>query len=396
MNGEVLIRPIEAKDFPVMKELLYEAIYQEPGSRKLPFEVIEKPEIWNYIEAFGTRENDLGFVAESNGRVIGAAWSRILFAPIRGYGNLDAKTPELAIAVLPDYRDSGIGSKLLNTLIRCWLKTEIKQTSLSVDKRNRAVRLYLRCGFEIIKEQQDDLIMRWSGFIPAESITGILTAAANPEKASGMRRFFKTGLGQYGEGDSFLGLTNPVVRAFVRKFRRTTLSEAVKLLASPWHEVRLCGGLILVELYAHADEAGREAIFHAYLDHGARFNNWDLVDLTAPGIVGNHLLNRERGDLYRLAQSPILWEQRIAMVSTLTLIRHHEFIDTLKLAERFLTHRHDLMHKACGWMLREVGKRNRKALTAFLHAHQKEMPRTMLRYAIEHYPESERKVFLAK
>ncbi len=394
MSDNVLIRPIEAKDFPVMKELLYEAVYQGPGSPKLPFEVIEKPELWNYIDAFGTREHDLGFVAESNGRVIGAAWSRILFAPIRGYGNLDAKTPELAIAVLPDYRNSGIGSKLLKTLIRCWLESKIKQTSLSVDKRNRAIHLYRRCGFEVIQEQHDDLIMRWSGFIPAESMTEILTAAANPEKASGMQRFFKTGPGQYGEGDSFLGLPNPVVRAFVKTFRRTTLPEAVKLLASPWHEIRLCGGLLLVELYARADETGREAIVQAYLNHGARFNNWDLVDLTAPGIVGNHLLNRERDVLDRLAKSPVLWEQRIAMVSTLALIRHHEFADTLKLAEMFLPHRHDLIHKACGWMLREVGKRNRELLTAFLHSHQAEMPRTMLRYAIEHYPESERKVFL--
>ena len=396
MKIEVLIRPLEKKDFPVMQKLLYEAIYQEAGTPKLPFDVIEKPEIWNYIDAFGTRENDIGVVAESDGHVVGAAWSRILYAPIRGYGNFDEKTPELAIAVFDDYRNSGIGHKLLNALICLWLKSGVKQTSLSVDKRNRAIHLYLRCGFEIIHEQHDDLIMRWRGFISAESITAALTASANPEKAHGMQRFFKTGPGQYGAGDKFLGLTNPVMRAYVKEFRRKTLEEAVKLLMSPWHEARLCGGLILVELYARADEAVQYAIFQAYLAHGAQFNNWDLVDLTAPGIVGRHLLNHPRDVLYELVKSQILWEQRIAMVSTLTLIRNGEFGDTLKLAELFLTHTHDLMHKACGWMLREVGKRDRAVLTAFLVKHKGAMPRTMLRYAIEHYPEAERKAFLAR
>lgn len=230
----------------------------------------------------------------------------------------------------------------------------------------------------------------------AETIMEAVSAAANPEKAAGMQRFFKTGPGEYGEGDQFLGLTSPILRAIVKEFRHTTRGEALKLLASPWHEIRSCGGLLLVELYRRGDKTEQDAIFHAYLTHASRFNNWDLVDLTAPGIVGQHLLKEERTILYRLAASPNLWEQRIAMVSTLTLIRNHDFSDTLKLAELFLSHRHDLMHKACGWMLREVGKQDQEVLTAFLCAHKGQMPRTMLRYAIEHYSEPERKAFLKK
>ncbi len=228
----------------------------------------------------------------------------------------------------------------------------------------------------------------------AAAIEREMFAAANPEKAAGMLRFFKSGPGQYGEGDRFLGLGNPAVRNFVGTFRGTGPEEAFRLLESPWHEVRLAGLLLLVHNYRKGDEMRRETVYRGYLARTERINNWDLVDLSAPGIVGEHLLNRERGRLQELAASSLLWDQRIAMISTLTLIRHGDFSETLKLAERFLTHRHDLMHKAVGWMLREIGKRDRPALTEFLNRYRSAMPRTALRYAIEHYPEAERRGFL--
>lgn len=229
----------------------------------------------------------------------------------------------------------------------------------------------------------------------AGEITIRISAAANPEKAAGMARFFKCGPGQYGEGDRFLGLPNPAVRGVVRSCRDAVPEEAFKLLQSPWHEIRLCGLLLLVRCYSGGDESVREAVYRGYLAHTERINNWDLTDLSAPGIVGEHLLNRSRARLYRLAAGSLLWEQRIAMVSTLTFIRHGDFADTLKLAELFLPHRHDLMHKATGWMLREVGKRDRAALTEFLNRHKSAMPRTALRYAIEHYDDAARKEFLS-
>ncbi len=232
--------------------------------------------------------------------------------------------------------------------------------------------------------------------ITAEQIREALHAAADPVKAQGMQRFFKTGAGQYGEGDRFLGLPNPVTRSFVRLYRQAPTAEAVALLASPWHEIRACGLLILVEQYSRGGEELRENIYQAYLAHTGRINNWDLVDLSAPDIVGEHLLRRERDTLYRLAAGTQLWEQRIAMIATLTFIRHGDFADTLRLAEYFLPHRHDLMHKAVGWMLRETGKRDRAVLTAFLQRHKTAMPRTALRYAIEHYPEAERREFMRK
>lgn len=232
--------------------------------------------------------------------------------------------------------------------------------------------------------------------ITASTILRALCAAANPEKAAGMRRFFKTGPGEYGEGDQFLGLPNPVLRALLKEFKGAPVEEAWVLLKSPWHEIRLFGGLLLVERYRRGEEAEREHIFKAYLANAARFNNWDLVDLTAPDIVGAHLLARNRALLFQLAKRPVLWEQRIAMVATLTLIRNGDFDECLRLAEGFLSHPHDLMHKATGWMLREVGKRNPGRLHAFLRCHAAQMPRTMLRYAIEHEPEEARQRWLQK
>ncbi|OQA79419.1 MAG: DNA alkylation repair enzyme [Lentisphaerae bacterium ADurb.Bin242] len=229
----------------------------------------------------------------------------------------------------------------------------------------------------------------------SEVETAVRTAGS-PEKAIVLQGFFKTGKGQYGEGDLFLGVTVPASRKIARKYRELPLPEVLKLLKNPYHEVRFCALMILVEQYERGDEKLRDRIYLLYLGNTRYINNWDLVDLSAPDIVGTHLLNGDRSVLDRLAGSGSLWEQRIAMVSTITFIRKGEFADTFRLAERFRTHRHDLMHKAAGWMLREVGKRDRSALTEFLRKHRLSMPRTMLRYAIEHYPEEQRREFLKR
>lgn len=233
----------------------------------------------------------------------------------------------------------------------------------------------------------------------AEHISEIeqkLRNAGNPEKAAGMQRFFKTGPGEYGEGDQFIGLTSPQMRQFAKEYRTLSLTDLDGLLHSPYHEVRATSLAVLVGQYEKGDATQRKEIFDFYLKHTQYINNWDLVDISAPGIVGEHLLKRKRTILRKLAASSLLWEQRIAMVSTLTLIRHGEYADTLELAELLLAHPHNLMHKACGWMLREVGKCDLDTLTAFLMKHKSAMPRTMLRYAIEHYSPEERKVWLKK
>ncbi len=232
--------------------------------------------------------------------------------------------------------------------------------------------------------------------ITAKIVESAIIAAGNPEKAVGAQRFFKTGPGQYGEGDIFLGVNNPSVRKMAKGYFKLPITEAVKLLKNKHHEIRLCALLILVEYYRKSDDCVRERILEIYLKNTRYINNWDLVDLSAPGIVGEALLSKKHDMLDCLAESPYLWDQRIAMVSTLTLIRHGEFAATFRLSERFLSHPHDLMHKAAGWMLREVGKRNRLVLTDFLLKHKLAMPRTMLRYSIEHYPEEQRQDFLKK
>ena len=223
-----------------------------------------------------------------------------------------------------------------------------------------------------------------------------LQSVGTPEKAAILQRFFKTGPGQYGEGDVFLGVVVPHTRSIAKANIRTPFEEIAKLLHSQYHEARLCALLILVERFKKAPEKEREELFKFYLENTNYINNWDLVDLSAPKIVGEYLLEKDRSLLYRLAASESLWEQRIAIISTLTFIRKHDFTDTIELSKRLLTHKHDLMHKAVGWMLRETGKRDRKALTAFLEEFATTLPRTTLRYPIEHYPEPDRQYFLKK
>lgn len=217
-----------------------------------------------------------------------------------------------------------------------------------------------------------------------------LQSLANPEKAAILQRFFKTGPGQYGEGDVFLGVVVPQSRRVAKKFGQLPLQEVRELLYSIVHEERLVALLILAQKYGSASDSEKEEIVKFYLDNIRQVNNWDLVDLSAPCILGAHLMNRDRTLLYRLAKSGNIWERRIAIVATLYFIRNNDFSDTLGIAAMLLQDRHDLIHKSAGWMLREVGKRDAAAQEAFLERHCKTMPRTMLRYAIERLPERKR------
>ncbi|MCC8171910.1 MAG: DNA alkylation repair protein [Parabacteroides sp.] len=223
-----------------------------------------------------------------------------------------------------------------------------------------------------------------------------LRSVASPEKAAVLQRFFKTGKGQYAEGDVFLGIPNPLTRNVAKANRPTPLAELQKLLDCPYHEARLAALVIMMEQYKKGSATERQALFDMYLRNTPRINNWDLVDVTCPHIVGRHLTDKDRSVLYKLAQSPLLWDQRIAIVSTVAFIRLHEYDDTFALSEMLLNHKHDLMHKAVGWMLREVGKRNKETLVGFLERNATRMPRTALRYAIEHFSPEERKHFMEK
>lgn len=228
----------------------------------------------------------------------------------------------------------------------------------------------------------------------AARISRFLQELGDPEIAAHAQRFFKTGPGQYGEGDRFLGIRVPVLRRHLRPFQDTPLDQVERLLHSPWHEVRLFALLLMVRQFA-CRGADRAAIYRCYLANTAHINNWDLVDSSAPQIVGGYLEKRDRKPLYRLAASTSLWERRIAVLATLHFIRLGELDDTFALAERLLGDPEDLMHKAVGWMLREAGKRDPARLRTFIERHGPAMPRTLLRYAIEKFPPNERKAILA-
>lgn len=287
--------------------------------------------------------------------------------------------------------------------------------------------------------------------IKASAIRRELEEYIDPVKKEYLPRFFKTGKGQYGEGDKFLGVVVPNTRIVAKRHKDEPFEVMACLLQSEWHECRLCALLMLVERFKKSDEQERKKIYDFYLTQTARINNWDLVDLSAPGIVGEYLKDKPREDLYRLADSDLLWDRRIAVVSTYTLIKNHDFIDIIRLAEHFVAHNpahvlahtfahsahipthsahvsahfahnlahtsesslpsspdvqnavtssappiHDLMQKAIGWMLREMGKRDKDLLVQFLEKYAKVMPRTMLRYAIEKFPEEERREFMKR
>ena len=230
--------------------------------------------------------------------------------------------------------------------------------------------------------------------VTALEIVERLQTMGDPERARVSRSFFKTGPGQYGEGDVFAGLTVPQVRALAKEVHPLPHSEVIRLLHSPLHEARLLALFLLIKAYDTGDETARERIFTQYLENTRYINNWDLVDCSAEHIVGAHLRSRDRSLLDTLAVSDLLWERRISILATFHFIKRGEFSETLRIAERLLGDREDLMHKAVGWMLREVGKRDLAAEEAFLKKHCRLMPRTMLRYAIERFPEELRQRYL--
>lgn len=222
-----------------------------------------------------------------------------------------------------------------------------------------------------------------------------LRAFKDPEKAKVLRGFFKTGKGEYGEGDKFLGVVVPKLRILSKRYRDLSLSDLEKIIQSKWHEERLLALLILVLQYQSAsDLKSQKKCFQFYVKHHRYINSWDLVDLTAPFVIGHYLFDKEKSLLDKWVKSKSLWQRRVAILATFYFIRQNRFNETLKLAEALLNDNEDLIHKAVGWMLREVGKREMEVEEQFLKEHYHRMPRTMLRYAIERFPEKKRKAYL--
>lgn len=229
----------------------------------------------------------------------------------------------------------------------------------------------------------------------SDTILAELQSVASAEKRAVLMKFFKTAPGEYGEGDEFLGIPVPLVRSIAKMFSAGADMKTIgRLMVSSWHEARLCALLLLIERYKKNTEE-RDIIFQFYLKNSHFVNNWDLVDLSAPQIVGEYLLDRPRQILYDLAADALLWNRRIAVVSTLTFIRHREFEDTLKLVEMLMSDNESLMHKAMGWMLREMGKRDERALTSFLDKRAAYLPRTALRYSLERLSEEQRRHYMS-
>ncbi|MGD9105260.1 MAG: DNA alkylation repair protein [Desulfobacterales bacterium] len=214
------------------------------------------------------------------------------------------------------------------------------------------------------------------------------------ETAKSLQRFFKTGPGEYGEGDVFIGIRVPELRKLVTEYPDITIEESVQLLRSTIHEERFFALLILIGKYSKGNETVKRRIYERYLQHTQFINSWDLVDVSAPHIVGDFLMDKDKKPIYSLAKSNNLWERRIAILSTFRFIKDNKYSETLKISKILLTDKQDLIHKAVGWMLREIGKRHISTEEAFLKKYCKRMPRTMLRYAIEKFPESKRQKYL--
>jgi 3-methyladenine DNA glycosylase AlkD len=221
-----------------------------------------------------------------------------------------------------------------------------------------------------------------------------LNELANAETTAFLQKFFKTGRGEYGAGDLFRGVRVPVLRKLAAKYQHISLAESERLLQSQFHEDRLLALFLIVRLFAKGDERVRKDIYRIYLNNACFINNWDLVDSSAEHIIGAYLKDKNRVPLYRLAESANLWNRRIAVMATFHFIKSGDFKETLSIAEKLITDKEDLIHKATGWMLREVGKRNLEAEKIFINQHYKKMPRTMLRYAIEKFPEAERQKYI--
>lgn len=229
-----------------------------------------------------------------------------------------------------------------------------------------------------------------------KELDDIIRKKSNREKAKLLQRFFKTGKGEYGEGDRFLGIVVPEQRKIVKEFSEIDIGDVEKLIDREFHEMRMIGLFILIKKFEKSNEDDRKDIFNLYLKKAKenRINNWDLIDLSAPNIIGKYLIDKNRDVLYKLAISSNLWEKRISILATFPFIRNKDFKDALKISQMHLKDKHDLMHKAVGWMLREIGKRDIKVLEDFLGKYYKNMPRTMLRYAIEKFPEEQRQKYL--
>ncbi|MFA5118945.1 MAG: DNA alkylation repair protein [Candidatus Omnitrophota bacterium] len=227
-----------------------------------------------------------------------------------------------------------------------------------------------------------------------KQIQSQLRKASSRETKEVLQRFFKTGKGEYGEGDIFIGVKVPRIRKVARQFRSAVFDDTTRLLRSPIHEERLTALFILIDQFSNAKPDGKKKIYGLYLEHTSFINNWDLVDLSAHHIVGAFLDGKDKSILRKLAVSKLLWDRRIAILATFYFIKHNQFRDALYLAKTLLTDKEDLIHKAVGWMLREVGKRDLAAEESFLKKHYRKMPRTMLRYAIERFPEKKRQAYL--
>lgn len=230
--------------------------------------------------------------------------------------------------------------------------------------------------------------------ITVQQLRKELKIIADLKKARDLQSFFKTGIGEYGEGDIFLGITVPRLREIAKKYYSLDMKQLKKLIESKIHEERMLALFILKNKYYTMNH--KKICFHFYVKNTQYINNWDLVDLSAPGIVGEHLLDKDRSVLYEWAKSENVWERRIAVLATFQFIKNNQFGDSLKIAEILLNDKHDLIHKVVGWMLREIGKRDLKTEIDFLDKHYKKMPRTMLRYAIERFPEKLRITYLNK
>ncbi len=230
----------------------------------------------------------------------------------------------------------------------------------------------------------------------AEEIKRDLWNLADPERAALCQRYFKTKKGEYGEGDQFIGVDVPGVRKVAKRYKDVSLGDVQTCVRSKIHEERLCALIILADKYVRAEEKGQETIYNFYLKNLKYVNNWDLVDQSASRIAGRYLLDRPKDILYQLVKSKNIWKRRVAIISTLNFVVNGKYADTLKISELLLKDTHDLIHKAVGWMLREIGKRDLKTEEGFLKKYYKIMPRTMLRYAIEKFPEERRCELLRK
>jgi len=228
----------------------------------------------------------------------------------------------------------------------------------------------------------------------SEIITKRLKKMGDKEQAAISQRFFKTGPGEYGEGDIFLGIKVPVLRELAKVYFELPLKEVKPILGSKYHEIRLLSLFIMVDQFSKGDPKKKKSIYELYLKNTGLINNWDLVDSSAHQIVGPYLMDKSKAPLYELTQSELLWERRIAIMATFYYIKNDKFTDTLKIAGRLLADKEDLIHKAVGWMLREIGKRHLPSEETFLKKHYHDMPRTMLRYAIEKFPEPKRQRYL--